>query len=167
LQDVDLAGSQRVCNASRMERVAALRIEVNNFKEWAASLSNGRALYGEWETEYPHWATLYSAANDLLRSGPSEWDSEARNLLLYTIARDNESELLAESLSESQVDALASAVLESDEPDAKWQVAEQIGKYPMTRARKTILFALALDENEYVRRRVMNLLAASSDKTFS
>jgi hypothetical protein len=75
--------------------------------------------------------------------------------------------VLAESLSESQVDALASAVLESDEPDAKWQVAEQIGKYPMTSARKTILFALALDENEYVRRRVMNLLAASTDKPFS
>lgn len=84
-----------------------------------------------------------------------------------TIARDNESEVLAESLSESQVDALASALLESDEPDAKWQVAGQIGKYPMTSARKTILFALALDENEYVRRRVMNLLTASSDKPFS
>lgn len=147
-----------------MDQLAALRSQVQNFKEWAASFSNGRPLYGEWETEYPDWDTLYSVANDLLRSDPLSWDSEAKYLLLYAIARDNEAEWLADNLSERQIDALAPELLGSDEPDAKWQIAERIGNSPLTSARKAVLFTLASDANEYVRRRVMNVLTASSGK---
>jgi hypothetical protein len=81
-----------------------------------------------------------------------------KNVLLYAIARDNEAELIVSSLSQSQIDALGAEVLLSDEPDAKWQVAEQLGKFPMTPERKTLLCGLALDTNEYVRRRAMNVL---------
>lgn len=145
-----------------MDRGTALRTQIEHFKEWAASRSNGRPLYGEWETEYPQWGALYGAANDLLGSDPSDWNLEVKNLLLYAIARDNEAELIVSSLSQSQVDALASELLQCDEPDAKWQVAEQLGKYPLTGERKNLLLALASDTNEYVRRRAMNVLTMSS-----
>lgn len=135
-----------------------MRIQVQHFKEWASSRSDGRQLYGEWETEYPAWEALYEAAMDLLRSSPCEWDSELKDILLYAIARDNEAELISDNLSYSQVDALMPRALICDESDAKWQIAEQLGKYQLTPERKNFLYSLASDTNEYVRRRAMNVL---------
>jgi hypothetical protein len=147
---------------SLMDRSAGLRTQVERFKSWATSLSKGGPLYGEWEMEYPHWEELYRAASDLLLSDPFEWDQELKNVLLYAIARDNEAELIIGSLSRIQIDALASSLLTCIEPDAKWQIAEQIGKQPLNEARRTVLLALASEENEYVRRRAINVLTTLS-----
>jgi hypothetical protein len=142
-----------------MKQIGALRLEVQNFKRWAAAIADGDALHGEWELEYPSWGSFHSAAVDLLQSDSSTWDTEAKKLLLYAIARDNEGEVLADSLSASQVDTLAYSLLDSDEPDAKWQIGERLARLPFSSARQSVLSLLATDTKEYVRRRISNALA--------
>jgi len=159
---VPLGKAKRLRDAFQMELGAPLRTQVEHFKGWAASHSKGRKLDRDWETEYPQWDALYGAAIDLLQSNPSEWDLELENLLLYAIARDNEAGLIAGSLSQCQVDALASQLLLSSEPDAKGQFPELLGKCPLSIERGTFLFALAEDTNENVRTRAINVLTALS-----
>jgi HEAT repeat protein len=94
----------------------------------------------------------------MLQSEPDSWDSEAKKLLLYVIARDNEVEHVANLLNESQAFALASSWAE-EEPDAKWQLAVRLGKLPMGDETEQLLVDFETDSNEYARRRAMMVLA--------
>jgi hypothetical protein len=135
-----------------------LAAAVRQFRAWAdEKFASHRG--GEWETEYPNWESLYIAANAVLRADSGDWDDETKELLLYSIARDNEVELLAENLVEKQVNLLASYSLNSNERDAKWELAEQMRRFPLTAERERLLLAYAQDADEYVRRCALMVLA--------
>lgn len=144
-----------------MKRKDSLRTAVQNFRQWTATVAKGRPLYGEWEFDYPDFDQFLLTAADALRSDSAMWDAETKDLLLYAVARDNEAETLADSLSEDQIDALAPALTGSDEPDAKWQIGDRLAKLPSTALREAILRSLASDASEYVRRRIANALSDS------
>jgi HEAT repeat protein len=133
-----------------------LRLEVRHFRNWADATFPGER-YGEWETDYEDWDGLYLAARAATANG--QWDEETRELLIYTIARDNEVELVADLLSESQLLSLADASISSGEPDAKWQLAVRLGKLTLAAEPERILLAFVVDANEYVRRRALMALA--------
>ncbi|WP_227245324.1 hypothetical protein [Paraburkholderia caribensis] len=76
--------------------------------------------------------------------------------MLYAIARDNEMEHIAQELSgrpEALLE-LARFALRSLEPDAKWQLAAQLGTLSTNKAEaETLLLRLVDDADEYVSRR--------------
>lgn len=85
------------------------------------------------------------AANAVIRGDSADWDDETMGQLLYAIARDSEVGLLANSLSERQLDLLCAYSLRTDKRDGKWQLAEQLGKHQLTSQRERLLLELAVD----------------------
>lgn len=133
--------------------------EVARFKSWASSLPAGR-LSGEWECDYEQWSDLRAGFEAFLAErAPEEWTAEETDAVLYTVARDNEVEIVANALSPfpQHLLAAARASVGSSEPDAKWQLAEVLTRIVPDQAH-AILEALSSDDDEYVRRRVLLLL---------
>jgi hypothetical protein len=128
---------------------------VRQFRAWADA-NPGRG--GEWEQDYPEWDALYSAANAVIGSTCDEWDEATKQWLLYAVARDNETGVLAGSLTEMQVDLLAEYSLKTDERDGKWQLAEQMRRFRLKPEREPVLLAYAQDAEEYVRRVALMVL---------
>src|SRR5262249_28197099 len=136
-----------------------LEREVARFWSWAEAYHRPRR--GEWECDYPHWADLYQAVTAFLSdSEVAEWDEGLADLLLYTIARDNETEHIAGQLREmpDKLYALARVAVRSGEKDAKWQLAEQLACCPGLEGAEALLLDLAADADEYVRRRALMAL---------
>ncbi len=133
---------------------------VERFRRWADSAFPGQR-FGEWECEYQGWGDLYESVSAVLRTGVEGWNDETKQLLIYVIARDNEDEVISDELTEEQLLVLGSAPISSNEKDAKWQLAKQLGKHPLTDQREKLLLDLASDADEYVRRRSLTALADS------
>jgi hypothetical protein len=139
-----------------------LMIEVANFRKWADAYAIERS--GEWECVYPEWGGLYEAVLEFIAAQPIEsWTAEEREVLIYTVARDNEMQHLSREIRSRQPDlllALAKAAAESSEPDAKWQIAEELGQLGTKNAEiESLLVHFAHDSDEYVRRRSLKSLA--------
>ena len=86
--------------------------------------------------------------------------------MLYALARDNEISFLAYTVGQQHPEilrCLAAAALEQGEPDAKWQLAVELGREGTLCAEaEGLLLRMAQeegDENEYVRRRALKELA--------
>jgi hypothetical protein len=136
-----------------------LEREVARFRSWAEAYQKPRR--GEWECDYPHWVDLYQAVTAYLSNNEvAEWDEGVADLLLYAIARDNESEQLAEHLTQmpNKLYALARLAVCSGEKDARWQFAEQLACCPGLDGAEALLLDLAADADEYVRRRALMAL---------
>jgi hypothetical protein len=135
--------------------------EIDRFREWAdRSFPGGRS--GEWECDYDHWDDLYDAVLKYVTASPPEaWPDEVLQAILYGVARDNESEHLAEEIRLRQPSALivlAKAALAGGERDAKWQLAEQLGHLRGGGEAERLLLLFACDKDEYVRRRALGAL---------
>ena len=144
----------------------SLQEQVDRFKEWASTYPVHQRS-GEWECDYEHWDSLWVAAIAVLESlAPDAWTQKCRANLLYAIARDNEMEHLADELS-GKTDALLEltrSAIGSSEPDAKWQLAVQLGTLSTNKMEaETLLLRLVDDEDEYVSRR--SLLALGKLKS--
>lgn len=75
-----------------------LHNQVEAFKQWANSIIG---QHGEWETEYLFWNRLYNAVKQVLQhTSLDEWNTEVYELILYTLARDNEVENVLQMLIE-------------------------------------------------------------------
>jgi HEAT repeat protein len=135
----------------------SLAQEIQRFVGWAGERSGNTP--GDWETYYPHWEELYKAAREFLRVPVNEWDDQAKQMLLFVLARDNEGEVLSSELSDQQVIALAKASLRSHETNAKWQLAHRLGENPCRPETEQLLSDFAADASEYVRRRALLALA--------
>ena len=142
--------------------MSCLREEVERFKAWA---STQRRNYGEWECDYEDWATLYAAGEaSLANLSMSEVEVD---LVLYVLARDNESELI-KSMLEKYVDngmRVARAAISCGDADARWQIADFLGTQNGDEA-KHLLHRFADDEDEYVRRRAL-LASVRNNPTFA
>lgn len=144
--------------------MADLLEEIARFRQWAGSTYPEQPRYGEWECDYPHWGPLYKAVLEFVIARPySDWSREEREAVLYSLARDNEMEHLAEEIRTQQPETLvrlAEWAIHEAEPDAKWQLAEQLGIIGQGRGNvEPLLVALANDTDEYVRRRALSSLA--------
>ena len=144
-----------------------LMLEVARFQDWALGYdqSDGRYEYGsgEWECNYDRWSELYDAVLKYAASGSVKaWPDEAMKAVLYAVARDREDQYLAEEIRvrhSATLVALAEAVLTGGEADAKWQLAEELGRLcPASVEVERLLLILARDEHEYVRRRALEAL---------
>ena len=140
----------------------SLKVEVERFREWAATHPKDS---GEWECDYDAWSGLLAAAESAL-SLATLGDSEIE-LLLFTLARDNECEFVRHMLEEHPSNALllAAAALTHPDRDARWQIADFLGTQTHEEAR-LLLRQFFTDENEYVRRRAL-LASAKHDRDFA
>jgi len=142
--------------------MADLLTEVDRYREWASDLTPGLQS-SEWESEYGHWAELYDAVLGHVAATPPEaWSDEEMQAVLYALARDNEGEHLAEEIrlrQPSTLVALTRAALSRGEPDARWQLAVQLGDLGgADDEAERMLIILASDAAEYVRRRALEAL---------
>jgi hypothetical protein len=142
--------------------VADLIAEVGRFRTWASSYPPS-SRSGEWECDYGHWNDLYDAVlGHVAARPPVAWSDEELQAVLYALARDNESEHLAEQIGlrhPATLVVLAEAALILGEPDARWQLAEQLGHLGHEgNEAERLLLSFASDETEYVRRRALGAL---------
>lgn len=139
----------------------AICSEVAKFRAWAKRYPS-EDRYGEWECDYPGWPELHSAFIDYMDATPTaELQSEVVADLIYAIARDNEISYLASQLGQRPVHLLRLLphVLTSEEPDARWQIAAQLGKHALPfEAAEPALIKLVADQDEYVRRIALQAL---------
>ena len=83
----------------------SLQSEVEQFQKWATErfspgFDDSQCFHGiEWECDYPNWADLYQAVEELL-SERSAFTAEEVSDLLFSLARDNEDECIMDMLSE-------------------------------------------------------------------
>lgn len=139
--------------------VELLREEIRKFEVWVAAEHPDSVFgWGEWEADYSDWEGLYLAALPLLRAA-SDWSDEEIGLLLYVIARDNETMLLAAEVPKEKLVKLAKAALVSEETHAKWQLVGRMESLPFGREVEDLLLQFAADRHEYVRRRALLALA--------
>jgi len=85
-----------------------------------------------------------------------EWNADVYELILYTLARDNECENVIQALTEypSVLKSLSYKALMSEDYEARWQVAYALGEIPDTDNNIDELLRMFLqDKHEYVRRR--------------
>ncbi len=153
--------------------MADLMVEIGRFRRWAgsdppATRSREEPLHhadAEWECDYPHWGELYDAVMAHVAAGPVEsWSDEQLQAVLYALARDNEDEILAEGIRTrhpATLIALARISVMHGEHDAKWQLADQLGRieHPPAGEVERLLLVFAQDEHEYTRRRALQSLA--------
>jgi hypothetical protein len=135
---------------------------VRDFHDWADRYPVGERS-AEWESEYDHWPEINTAFRKFLdASGTEKWDSATTDLVLYILARDNETEMLKEELilRPPILLSLATAGLQSSENDARWQLADALGNVELSENQaEQMLEEYCRDENEYVSRRALLALA--------
>jgi HEAT repeat protein len=143
--------------------VADLMTEVSRFREWATTYpSDNRS--GEWECDYAAWHGLYHAVFDFVEMRRFEsWSSDELQAVLYSLARDNERQHIAREIRRRHPELilpLAEAAIRVGERDDRWQLAEELGQLGRRSGEEErLLWMLARDEYEYVRRRALGALA--------
>jgi len=137
------------------------------FRNWADGYPVGQRS-GEWESHYDQWPSITSAFTAFLDSGtPELWNALTVETLLYILARDNEMEILKEELitRPCHLLALAKVGLHSTEPDARWQLADALGRVELAASEvEPLLVQLFHDRDEYVSRRALLALARRRSK---
>lgn len=139
-----------------------LIVEVDRFREWAEGYPAGQRS-GEWECNYHFWGGIYDAILEFAQTQPFDlWSPEEQEAVLYAIARDNEIEYLSGEIRRRHPElllALAQEAILKGERDNRWQLAEELGHIADNPDAEKLLFILACDEDEYVRRRSLKSLA--------
>lgn len=137
----------------------SLENELAHFWEWANmspdTYTENRGL-GEWEAEYPGWEALHKAANEALIELNREFNHDLAQLLVYALAIDNEAGVVLKSVEEKLADPLrfVRKAIFSDQPQAKWQMAELLGHVEVE-GREKMLLQLIDSEDKYVVRRAL------------
>jgi HEAT repeat protein len=146
-------GSNRVHTPDSIDNLSS---KIEAFKAWAKTLKEHSV---DWELEYPDWDSLYQAVYKVLANIPlARWNSEVFDELLYALARDNETENIADKLPEhpKKLVALANKAITYPDYQARWQIAHALYKISdKSEEAKNLLTGFASDENEYVRKRAL------------
>ena len=142
-----------------------LKQEIIRFQEWQTQNP------GRWEDDYENWRDIYNAFEPFVQAVPFQrWELETTQLILYAIARNHEPEYLAEMVAQypPMLLFLAKASLASEEYEAKWLLAAQLGELPEYASQsEPILVRLVeagrfvkdgQDVNEYPSRRALKAL---------
>ncbi|HRC58676.1 MAG TPA: hypothetical protein PKU97_22290, partial [Kofleriaceae bacterium] len=103
---------------------------VQRLRAWTHTVPASEQV-GEWECNYEQWGELYAVWRRLLSALPVErWDPSLVSEALFALARDNECQALAHDLAALGVPPLvrlAAAARTRGEPDARWQLAHELG----------------------------------------
>ncbi|UZW61404.1 HEAT repeat domain-containing protein [Lysobacter enzymogenes] len=138
-----------------------LSIETTRFREWAGAGIVPRE--GQWECDYSQWPAWHRAVLAWVEGRhPRGWSDAEVGHVLYAIARDNDAQYLVREirrLRPGTLRFLARASLAHGEIDARWQLAVELGHLSGDEEAQALLFALASDQDEYVRRRATRSLA--------
>lgn len=138
--------------------IVALRAAVQRFKAWAERYPTKHDT-GEWECDYEHWSEIESAFVACLDAWPPQnWTDEIVEFMLFVLARSSETEKLINQLRTrpEQLLALARAGLHSQDPDARWQLADAVGKWISDAKEAEPLLERFFDDcDEYVSRRAL------------
>jgi HEAT repeat protein len=138
-----------------------LRDETRRFRVWADAYPLAKR-HDWWAYDYRSWQQLGDAFTRFLEACPfPTWSSEAVQTVLYVIARDNESQHHVRQVAQepARLLFLAEESLSCDEPDAKWQLAVELGNLAEHRTEaEPLLFRFSQDEDEYVRRQALMAL---------
>ena len=129
--------------------------EVQRFKTWEAGVEWPKGWLRDY-VDYPEWESLYASARTCFHS--RRWSDDELKALIFAISRDDEIQDLSREMAESPdlFLQLAHAAALSNEPNAKWQIAEQLGSFSSHRIEaEALLLELGNDEDEYVRRQVL------------
>lgn len=140
----------------------ALEREIARFRAWADAYPIAERG-GEWECDYRAWQDIYHAFAAFVATPCQQWSEASIVQLLYIIARDNDNQILARTLGQHPENLLylAERAGTQREPDATWQLAVELGRLPAAYWPRVepLLLAYLRDPDEYVRRRVLSVLA--------
>src|SRR6266849_7396120 len=106
-----------------------LEAEVGRFRAWADTYPIAERD-SAWESMYRGWQELSSAFSAFVNATTcQQWSEETTQMLLYTIARDNETHALVKHVARNpdNLVCLAERAIASGEPDTKWQLAVELG----------------------------------------
>jgi len=148
-----------------MNAVQSFSASVARFRAWAVALDVAiEDRSGEWECDYDGWSEIYRAWAALLVNHPlHKWSDALVADVLYALARDNECQVIAHELAKhanASLLTLTELAFTNGEPDAKWQLAVELGKLMNYGSRvEAALVRMADDADEYVRRRALQSLA--------
>lgn len=138
-----------------------LSIETTRFREWAGAGPGPRE--GQWECDYGDWPAWHRAVLDWVYGRhPRGWSEADTGHVLYAIARDNDTQYLVREIRKRRPGTLrflARAALAHGESEARWQLAAELGQLAGDEEAQALLFALAGDQDEYVRRHAIRSLA--------
>ncbi|MEJ8802178.1 HEAT repeat domain-containing protein [Pontibacter sp. H249] len=141
-----------------------LQTELANFWEWAGmtpdNYSENRGL-GEWEAAYPNWDEIYLAVDEVIELLNKEFNHDLAQLLVYALAIDNESGTVLQRVADKLESKLrfVKKAINSDQPQARWQVAELLGNIQVEDQEKLLVNLINRDKDKYVRRRALLSLA--------
>jgi hypothetical protein len=138
----------------------SLETELANFWEWAnmtPDTYNEQRGLGEWEAEYPDWDALHKAANEALVELNHEFNHDVAQLLVYALAIDNEAGVVLKSVEEKLENKLrfVRKAVYSDQPQARWQMAELLGSVEVEGREKMLLHLINSEPDKYVIRRAL------------
>jgi HEAT repeat protein len=142
-----------MCDQLRQDLLDA----ASRFRQWISE--HGEDANGDGESAYEGWGAAYAAFTAFVRGCPRAlWDDAATQAALYLVARDQESEILVDEVTEDacRLIALAKAAIRYPEPDARWQMADRLGDLRGQEAEvEPLLVQFTRDKDEYVRRRAI------------
>ncbi|MCD9024957.1 HEAT repeat domain-containing protein [Cohnella silvisoli] len=138
--------------------------QIDEFWQWS---KNQKQIY-EWEACYPEWGLINTLLERLVHSIDfTVWDQKTINNILFLIARDNECEVLIETLSQNPACLIyfAKEGLMYQDDSVRWQFAHYLTKiadeYPEV---EDIILKYSNDHVEYVRRRALLALSYIKSK---
>ena len=137
---------------------------IDDFDKWAQTMSDRPQdeRGGEWECDYRHWGIVYDAFETFIQtSHPATWTADEKVRLLYILARDNESEIVAQMVSTNQhaLIGLTEFAITHGHGDDKWQLAVQLYTLDDKNMAIELLEQLVMAKEEYVNRRSLMELA--------
>lgn len=126
-------------------------------RKWSESVDTG---YYNWEDDYPNWNDVTKIFFRVLQELPLlHWSNDVINNMLYILARDHESEILAMELIEFPQHLLLLGQYGYNYPDykARWQLCYYLSDvyHLEPKVESIILHYVQKDPEEYVRRRAL------------
>lgn len=137
--------------------------EIRSFKLWAEKNHpnwDEENDNGEWEIGVDnHFDEMVNAALNVIENiNSSDASEDIIDALLFSIARDNECEMLADTLIkyEGWFKILAQKSIDSKYINAQWQIAKRLGKVEKCR---DLIYEFIESDNEYTSRMALQALA--------
>jgi HEAT repeat protein len=121
-------------------------------KEYSESSNNG-----ELETEFSDWTSIYDAAKAAIEKLNDEYDEELAELLIQSLAIDNECENILELIKAnlSSISQFSEQVIQSKQVHARWQWAELLGHRDPNESSNILVQLINKDQDIYVQRRAL------------
>jgi hypothetical protein len=137
-----------------------LEKELNIFWNWFGmtpieySMSSAN---GELETEYSDWSKIYLAAKVAIEKLNDEYDENLAELLIQSLAIDNECENILEFIKEglTPISQFSKQVVQSNQEHARWQLAELLGHKNPSISSIILEQLIKEDQDTYVQRRAL------------